>query len=139
MQLGIWGRGSLMVLAMGSATAASPSNAPTIAVLAEIEPGEWQLREQGSTAAPTQRCVVDADMLIQLQHPGARCTRFVVEDQPRTGTVQYSCPGAGNGRTTIKLEGRRGFHLDTQGVAAGAPFSMSFEARLMGPCGTSAH
>lgn len=128
----------VVMAATGAAVAApAPGKAPTVAVVAEIAPGEWQFREIGSGTAPLTMCITNADVLVQFQHRNAQCTRFVVDDQARQGTIQYSCPGAGNGRTTIKLSTRKSFRLDTQGIAEGAPFAMSFDVRLMGPCSTA--
>lgn len=125
---------AVISLGGGVLAAATVAKPPTLAVIGGIEPGEWQLREDGSTGAPRSLCVEDPDMLIQLQHRGAQCSRFVIDDQPRTATVHYTCPGAGHGRTTIRLETRTTFHLDTQGIANGLPFDTGYEVRRMGAC-----
>lgn len=79
-------------------------------------------------------CVADASTLIQLQHPNAACTRFVLDDQATAGTVHYTCPGAGHGQTTIRVETSALIHIDSQGISENAPFNMSIEARRTGPC-----
>lgn len=136
MRHGFWLRPLMAIMAVfaGAAFAAKPAaTSPTVAV-GQIQPGQWQLREGGSTAPPRLVCLGDADQLIQLQHPGMACARFVVDDLPRTATVNYSCPGAGHGRTMIHLETPKSFHLETQGIVSGAPFDMAFDARRLGDC-----
>ena len=127
-----------MAIFGGAAFAANPVASPQspgpAAALGQIQPGQWQLREPDSTAQPRLLCLVDADRLIQLQHPGMACARILVDDLPRTATVNYACPGAGHGRTMIHIETRNSFHLETQGIAGGAPFDMTFEARRLGDC-----
>ena len=115
-------------------TAASPAVAPQLAVLAQVEPGQWQLRETGTSAPPRAMCVADPAMLLQLGHPGASCSRFVIADTAGSATVHYTCPGAGHGRTTLSIETPRVLHVATQGIAGGLPFDHDFEARRLGAC-----
>jgi len=135
MRLSFWTRpAAALILCASGAFAASPAASPVVAVFNQIEPGQWQLRETGFTALPRTMCISDPATLVQFQHPGAQCQRTVLADQPHSATIQYACPGAGNGRTTIRIETAKSFHLDTQGIASGAPFDMGFEARRMGNC-----
>lgn len=122
-----------LLLAAGLGTAA-PARAPQLAVLTRIETGQWQLREAGSTAPPRSICVSDPAMLLQIGHAGAQCSRFVIADAPDGATVHYTCPGAGHGRTALTLETPRLLHLQTQGMAGGAPFDLDYEARRVGAC-----
>lgn len=123
--------GLLLAAGLGSG---APARAPQLAALAQIEAGQWQLRETGSTAPARSICVADPIALLQLGHPGAQCSRFVIIDAPDSATVHYTCPGAGHGRTTISVETPRLFHLQTQGVAAAGPFDMDYEGRRLGVC-----
>lgn len=131
-----WMRGLLACASLGASVsiAAVPAANTVAAAIGEITPGQWQLREAGSNAPPRSMCVSNPDRLIQLEHPGASCSRILLNDQPRTATISYTCPGAGHGRTMIRLETRNSFHLETQGIAGGAPFDMAFEARRTGDC-----
>ena len=122
-----------LLLAAGLGTAA-PARAPQLAVLTRIETGQWQLREAGSTASPRSICVSDPAVLLQIGHVGAQCSRFVIADAPDSATVHYTCPGAGHGRTALTLETPRLLHLQTQGMAGGAPFDLDYEARRVGAC-----
>lgn len=130
-----------MLAAIGAVMlgAATTAHAPLVGVLGGIEPGNWELRETGSAAPPQMMCVRDPDMLLQLRHAGRQCARFVVDDEPTTAIVHYTCPGAGHGRTTIRIENPQSFLLDTQGIVAGAPFDVHYEARRTGPCADRGH
>ncbi len=116
------------------AASAPPTKAPPLMVVATIEPGQWELREIDAATPPRLICIADPDMLIQLRHAGAQCTRFVVENLPATATVSYSCSSAGTGRTTISLDTPRQFRLQTQGVAHSAPFDLDYAGRRVGSC-----
>ena len=117
-----------------AATTAVPAQAPSLAMLDRLEKGNWQLRERGQDGPARTMCLGDARRMIQLEHPRANCSRYVIEDMPNSVTVHYTCPGAGHGRTTIRSETNRLVQIDTQGIAEGRPFSQSYEARRIGPC-----
>ena len=117
----------------GAATTV-PAQAPTLAMLDQLEKGGWQLRERGSTEVTQTMCFGDPRRMIQLFHPRANCSRYIIEDTPKSVTVHYTCPGAGHGRTTIRSETNRLVQIDTQGIAGGRPFSQAIEARRTGAC-----
>ena len=119
--------------ALAGATAV-PAQAPSLAMLDGLEKGIWQRRERGSDAVLQTVCVGDARRMIQIQHPRANCSRYIIEDTPKSVTVHYTCPGAGHGRTSIRSETNRLVQIDTQGIADGKPFSQAIEARRAGPC-----
>ena len=119
------------------AIAAAPARAPSILALAQLEPGQWQLIEQASDAPSrmTKRvCLGDASALLQVQHPGAACSRYVIANEAKSATVHYTCPGAGHGRTTVRVETPRLIRIDTQGIADNAPFEFVLEGRRIGAC-----
>ena len=126
-------RWSFAACALAAATAV-PAQAPSLAMLDGLEKGSWQLRERGSDAVLQTVCVGDARRMIQIQHPRANCSRYIIEDTPKSVTVHYTCPGAGHGRTSIRSETNRLVQIDTQGIADGKPFSQAIEARRAGPC-----
>ncbi len=136
MKLRLSGRTALFgVVLCTTIGAASPAAAPThIVALSQVEPGQWQLREAGTTAPPRGLCLADPAMLLQLGHPGAQCSRFVISDTAGAVTVHYTCPGAGHGRTTLSIETPRVLHVVTQGIAGGLPFDHDYEARRLGAC-----
>jgi hypothetical protein len=113
----------------------SPANAqaPSLAMLSGLDDGQWELRFRDG--APTRRvCVRSGLELIQIQHGGAGCNRFVVEDGANTVTVQYTCRGNGYGRTSVRRESNSLVQIDSQGIAGGSPFQFSAEARKVGAC-----
>jgi hypothetical protein len=119
----------LIPLAAGSTAGRADSG---LTALAGIERGEWTLRApDGSTRSI---CVTDPQMLLQLHHRGATCTRFVVEDGSLGGRITYSCPGIGNGATRVVVETPRLIRLESQGISRGLPFSFEYEGRRTGPC-----
>ena len=124
---------SLTALGFAGASAV-PAQAPSLAMLDRLEKGSWQLRERGKDAVLQTICVGDARRMIQVYHPRASCSRYVIEDTPNSVTVHYTCPGAGHGRTSIRSETNRLVQIDTQGIADGKPFSQAIEARRTGGC-----
>jgi hypothetical protein len=126
-------RWSLAACALAGASAV-PAQAPSLAMLDRLEKGSWQLRERGKDGVLQTICVGDARKLIQVYHPRASCSRYVIEDTPNAVTVHYTCPGAGHGRTSIRSETNRLVQIDTQGIAEGKPFSQAIEARRTGGC-----
>ena len=126
-------RWSLAACAFAGASAV-PAQAPSLAMLDRLEKGSWQLRERGKDAVLQTICIGDARRLIQVYHPRASCSRYVIEDTPNAVTVHYTCPGAGHGRTSIRSETNRLVQIDTQGIAEGKPFSQAIEARRTGGC-----
>lgn len=119
-----------------SAAAAQPAAAPSLAMLDELEKGSWELRSSDDGAIMQTYCLGDARRMIQIFHSRTGCSRYVIEDEPSSVTVHYTCPGAGHGRTTIRRETNRLVQIDTQGIAEGKPFSQAIEARRVGACST---
>jgi len=119
----------LAPLAAGSATMPADNG---LTALGKIERGEWTLRAADGSSRSI--CVTDPQMLLQLHHRGAACTRFVVEDGSLGGRITYSCPGIGNGATRVVVETPRLIRLESQGISRGLPFSFEYEGRRTGPC-----
>jgi hypothetical protein len=124
----------LLAAALGGVGVIAASAPPRPGVLARIQPGMWNLRAVDGAAPVRAMCIADPSVLIQLRHPNTACTRFVLDDSASSGTVHYTCPGAGHGQTTIRLETGALIHIDSQGIADNAPFNMAIEARRAGPC-----
>ncbi|HEX8223500.1 MAG TPA: hypothetical protein VF605_06770 [Allosphingosinicella sp.] len=103
-----------------------------VEALAKLEPGRWQLREADSAARSI--CVADPVALVQLEHEGVSCAQEVLTSEAGAATVEYSCPGRGFGRTSIRVETPRLARIDTQGLADGRPFAYRVEARRVGSC-----
>lgn len=104
-----------------------------LAVLGTLTKGEWTIRERGGM--PDRKiCLRAGTELIQLKHRDTGCNQFVVEDSPARVTVQYTCPGNGYGRTSIRRETGALVQLESQGIHDGMPFQMTAEARRTGSC-----
>ena len=133
------GRAIAGVIFVALLAAAAPSPAaprrPALSALDSLQPGMWRLRMLGgSTEAPRELCISDMRMLMQLHHGNAACAMFVIANEARRSTLQYSCPGKGWGRTSVRLDTATVVQIDTQGIAANAPFAFVAEARRIGDC-----
>lgn len=113
---------------------ATAADAPPLTALAQLQPGKWTLSSDDTTFTTRSVCIGDPRVLIQLRQPQQTCNRFVVTNDPRRAVVSYSCQGAGNGLTTIRVETPRLAQIETQGVVRGAPFDLAIEARRTGEC-----
>lgn len=105
---------------------------PKLESLAKLEPGRWQLRE--ADGAGRSLCLADPAALVQLEHEGVSCESEVLASEDGAATVEYTCPGRGFGRTSIRVETPRLARIDTQGFANGRPFAYRAEARKIGTC-----
>ncbi len=121
------------ILPMAAIIAPAQAQAPGLALLNGLDKGAWQVRYRDGT--PAKRiCVRNGREMIQLQHGGSGCKRHVVESGAAAVTVQYTCPGNGYGRTSIRRENNSLVQIESQGLKGGLPFSFSAEARRMGAC-----
>jgi hypothetical protein len=111
-----------------------PAQAPAPEALQAIQPGQWALRSRSDPSQSRALCLGDPALLLQLRHGAAACTRFVVASDSHGATVQYRCPGAGNGRTTIKVETPRLVQIESQGIMNNEPFVIEYEGRRVGEC-----
>lgn len=109
------------------------AQAPTLAMLDRLDRGEWVVRFRG-TGEQKRVCLRNGRELIQLRHSGPACSRYVVEDGAGQVTVQYSCPGNGYGRTSVRRESGVLAQIESQGIADGKPFEFTAEARRVGVC-----
>ena len=126
-------RGFSLLGALVLLTVPSGAAAPQLAALDKLQDGLWELRFRDGTA-PRRLCLGDRWRLIQVEHPETLCDRLVVEDQPISVSVHYTCRGKGFGLTAIRRETPQLVQLDTQGIAGGLPFDHSAEGRRVGDC-----
>ena len=104
-----------------------------LSMLGTLSKGEWTIRQRGG--APDRKiCVRSGVELIQLMHRENGCSQFVVEDGAARVTVQYTCPGNGYGRTSIRRETPILVQLESQGIEGRMPFQLTAEARRTGTC-----
>jgi len=102
-------------------------------MLGSLTKGAWTLRVRDD-GSQQRICVRGGQELIQIRHRESGCNRFVVRDGPDEVVVQYTCPGNGYGRTTIRRESNGLVQIQTQGIFEGTPFSFGGEARHAGSC-----
>ncbi|MBB4641128.1 DUF3617 domain-containing protein [Rhizorhapis suberifaciens] len=114
--------------------APSLAQAPVPLALQSLEKGAWEAAPRASEEKVRNICLGDPRQLLQLHHQRKHCTFHVVEDRANSVIVHYSCPGAGQGRTMLRIETSRLVQIHTQGVASGAPFALAYEARRKGEC-----
>ncbi|MED5543723.1 MAG: hypothetical protein VYD90_00580 [Pseudomonadota bacterium] len=105
-----------------------------LAMLDRLDPGNWMLRMRGSGGSEERMCIASGRDLVQLRHSGLDCEQVVVLDRPSEVTVQYTCPGIGYGRTTIRRETDGLIQIDSQGIRNGLPFAFAAEGRRLGTC-----
>jgi hypothetical protein len=123
-------------LVAGTATLAAAQSSGS-ALLNSLEKGLWELRAVGggsSRAAQSQVCLGNASKLVQIQHGSAECSQRILRTEADRVTASYSCPGLGQGITTIRKESNRLIHIDSQGVRNGSPFNFTVEGRVSGRC-----
>ncbi|WP_379923157.1 hypothetical protein [Erythrobacter sp. R86502] len=132
---------SMRVLGLGAFAAgaamwlATPATAQGdgLAMLSSLAKGEWTIKQRG-VARNRKICVKTGTELIQIMHQESGCSQFVVEDGAARTTVQYTCPGNGYGRTSIRRETGTLVQLESQGIHKGMPFQLTAEARRTGRC-----
>lgn len=113
---------------------AAPAQAPELALLGQLQKGEWTLKMRGSTEAGEKICLGDPAKLLQIRHRGSSCSRYVIEDNAVAVRVSYKCGPTDHGTTTLRRESRELIQLQTQGIEGNAPFSFSAEGRRTGSC-----
>ncbi|MET0374337.1 MAG: DUF3617 family protein [Rhizorhabdus sp.] len=105
---------------------------PVLNALTAIAPGQWEVSVAGQT--PRRMCVASPETLLQIRHRANPCSRLVIADAKASATVHYSCPGAGWGRTTLRVATPNVARISTQGIADNAPFDFDATARRIGDC-----
>ncbi|PKP99008.1 MAG: hypothetical protein CVT76_01275 [Alphaproteobacteria bacterium HGW-Alphaproteobacteria-15] len=104
-----------------------------LAMLGTLTKGEWTIKQRDG--APDRKiCLRSGAELIQIMHREVGCNQFVVEDGTARVTVQYTCPGNGYGRTSIRRETGTLVQIESQGIHDGMPFQLVAEARRTGSC-----
>lgn len=106
--------------------------------LASLERGEWELRERQDGTATKRVCLGDPGQLLQPNHSGLQCKRFILENSAQQIAISYDCGRSGQGRTTLRVETSRLVQIDSQGVSGGSPFALTIEGRRVGACRSTA-
>lgn len=129
----IIGAGSAIAAALAGLALPTLAQGNGLAMLGTLTKGEWTIKYRDGS--PDRKiCVRTGQELIQLRHREGGCNQFVVEDGAAKVTVQYTCPGNGYGRTSIRRETPALVQLESQGIQGGMPFQFLAEARRSGTC-----
>ena len=111
----------------------APAFAPSLVALDGLTRGNWDLAgRQGSTNRKV--CVRAGFELLQLRGDAGRCTRTIIRNSTSDLEVQFSCGGGSQARVDLRVETPSLAQISVQGIADGAPFNDSYEARHTGPC-----
>ena len=106
----------------------------TLGMLDGLERGSWELRSRDPEVPVRRICVRTGRELIRLRHVGTKCRSVTVNDTAGEVTIQYTCPGMGYGRTSVRRETNALVQIDSQGIANGRPYAFAAEARRVGGC-----
>nr|WP_244959019.1 hypothetical protein [Novosphingobium marinum] len=103
--------------------------------LEELQKGRWEIRIRGGANDSRSVCLGDPYRhFVRIRHPDQACKTVATRIDENEVTVQYTCPGNGFGRTSVRKETPRLVQIDGQGVADGIPFVFNAEARRVGTC-----
>lgn len=122
------------VAAFFAFSVAAPAQTPSLALLDGIQKGSWTLKSRGSSGDGQRVCLGDPKLLLQIQHGSASCSRYVIENSPKSLRVSYKCGNLGHGVTTIRKESSGLIQIQSQGIENNAPFSFTVEGRRSGSC-----
>lgn len=127
------GSGSLMIAGLFWLADPGLAQGSGLTMLGGLTKGEWTVKHRDGS--PDRKiCVRSGQELVQIKHSETGCSKFIVEDGEARVTVQYTCPGNGYGRTSIRRETAALVQLETQGIHSGLPFQFQAEARRTGSC-----
>lgn len=113
--------------------APAAAQAPSLAMLNQLQRGEWELRFRDGI--PSRKiCLRTGRELLQLRHSNRDCSQYVVDDKPNEVTVQYTCPGNGYGLTNIRKETGSLVQIQSSGLVISRAFDFTAEARRVGNC-----
>lgn len=133
---GFWGMRPMAFLAAipaGFLLTPVVAQAPSLAMLDQLQRGQWELRFRDGT--PTRKiCLRTGRELLQLKHSKRDCSQYVVDDKPNEVTVQYTCPGNGYGLTNIRMENGSLAQIKSSGLVVSRAFDFTAEARRTGSC-----
>lgn len=102
--------------------------------LAPTSGGIWEISGIPGADGPVRQCVADTAVLARIEHRGQNCTQVMIEDNPSTTVIHYTCPRGGFGRTEMTLITPRSLRIATQGISNNLPFNFVAQARRVGAC-----
>lgn len=127
------------VLTIGSIAAALTLTAAVRpSVLAQAQPGLWEISGAPGARAPLRQCIADIAVLARFEHRAKNCSAKVLKDAGSSTEIDYSCGGAGFGHSQIDVLTPRSLRISTQGISDGLPFNYVLQARRIDDCPKSA-
>jgi hypothetical protein len=105
--------------------------------LSQAMGGLWEVSGVPGAKAPVRQCFGSVGLLAQFEHRTKSCTRKVTSENAASTVIDYSCGGAGFGRTKVDVLTPRSLRLETQGISDNLPFNYVLQARRVGDCATS--
>jgi hypothetical protein len=129
---------ALLLTAVGTAAALSPTSAQQPPALAQAQPGLWEVTGIPGHSTPIRQCVADLTTLARFEHRAANCSARVLKSAGTHTAVEYSCGAAGFGHSEIELITPRSLRISTQGISGGLPFNYVLQARRVADCTKSA-
>jgi hypothetical protein len=105
--------------------------------LSQAMGGLWEVSGVPGAKAPVRQCFGSVGLLAQFEHRANSCTRKVISESATSTIIDYSCGGAGFGRTKVDVLTPRSLRVETQGISDNLPFNYVLQARRVGDCATS--
>ncbi len=124
--------GAAMAVALALTAAQRPS------ALFQAAPGMWEVSGVPGAKGPVKQCLMDVAPLARFEHRNRTCSARVISDSAASTVVEYSCGGAGFGRSRVDFITPRSLRIETQGISQGLPFNYLIQARRLGNCPTTA-
>ena len=125
-----------LALIVAAGLAVGAAQAPS--VLAQAQPGLWEIRGVPGVAGATQQCVADVALLTRFEHRAKSCSAKLLKSAGSESDFDYSCGPAGFGHSEVTVITPRSLRISTQGISGGLPFNYVLQARRVGDCTASA-
>jgi hypothetical protein len=127
------------VFALAMSTAAlSLTAAQRPSSLSQTKAGQWELSGVPGAKAPVHQCISDVLALARYEHRGKNCSSRTISENASSVVIEYSCGGAGFGRTQVDVLTPRSLRISTQGISDSLPFNYVLQARRLGDCASTA-
>jgi hypothetical protein len=128
--------GALAITGIAAALLMAAAQQPS--PLTQVKPGEWELSGVPGAKTPVHQCIADLPALARFEHRGKNCSSRTISENASSLVIEYSCGGAGFGRTQMDLLTPRSLRISTQGISDKLPFNYVLQARRLGDCESTA-
>jgi hypothetical protein len=105
-----------------------------VSSLAQSQAGLWEIAGLPGAKSPLRQCVADVASLAVFEHRGKGCKPRVTSSHGNSTIIEYSCGGAGFGRSQVDVLTPRSLRIETQGISDQLPFRYVLQARRVGDC-----